>query len=228
MAVPFSASTVALGAVHREQVDQQKQPWSSAGARRALRSAACHVYCRSRCSVTCPFMPQSLPTSVCLVSVFLMEYIVFHSADVPEFMPSHHVPGPGVQPSAKAPMRQCAVGQCRYHGRECREGDAGLAGLGIRQGCLCRTVICRTSAAGTREQQMQGPRGQSTVPGPRGWLRGRSQDAAGGLAELLTPVQSRAELCAQGREELTCPVWTAVGSGEAGGPVWKLPWTGCR
>lgn len=123
-----------------EQVDQQKQPWSSAGARRALPSAACHFYRHSRCSVTCPFTPQSLPTSVCLVSVFLMEYIVFHSADVPEFMPSHHVPGPGVQPSAKAPTRQCAVGQCRCHGRESREGDAGLAGPGRRHSCLCRTV----------------------------------------------------------------------------------------
>ena len=213
-----------------EQVNQQKLPWSSAGTRRALQGAACHFSCHASlfCGLSV-YAPASSHISVSGLRLFdgVRSIPQGRCPRVYAFTPRARPWGTAVSKSTHASVcsRAVSVPRERKPRRGCGAGRAGeKAVLFVQDG----QAICWTSAAGTREQQMQGPRGRSTVPGPRGWLHGRSQEAAGGLAELLTPVQSRAELCAQGREELTCPVWTTVGSGEAGGPVWKLPWTGCR
>lgn len=67
-------------------------------------------------------------------------------------------------------------------------------------------------------------------PGP-GWRRaGGCREVPGGSrgpAALATPMQSRAMLHAPGREELSCPAWTAAGPAEAG-PVRWAEWTGCQ
>ena len=77
-------------------------------------------------------------------------------------------------------------------------GGGGAAGAGHR-------ASCRLGAAADAR-----PRGRSPA-----WARGAAAGRSGPAA-LATPVQSRAVLCAPGREELSWPAWTAVGPAEAG------------
>lgn len=78
-------------------------------------------------------------------------------------------------------------------------GEGGAAGAAVRPAAgLCATAGARPP----RSEPSLGPGGGCReVPGP---------------TALATPMQSRAVLCALGREELSCPAWTAVGPAEAG------------
>lgn len=149
-------------------------------------------------------MPQSLSTSACLVSIFLMGYVVFHS-QMSQVLCLHSMCqalGYSREP-CKAPLHQGAAGQpCHCRGVEVEQGPQRWWGEG---GAVCagRAGHLQDEGCGHREHEFKIPEVGAQGLGPGGGCPGGSGGQPG--AELSTPTWSRAALCAQWREELTCP-----------------------